>query len=96
MHNTGRLAFGLGAANLVALVLIVAVSASDGAWGKGANALPPHALPVSEVARKLETDGLARIYEIEADGKTYRVRAVDGGGRRIELSVDPVSGAVVR
>ena len=91
-----RMAIGLGTANLTALVLIAAVSANDGSWGTGAKSLPPDALPVSEVARKLEHQGLARIYRIEADGQSYRVRAVDEGGRRVEVSVDPKSGDVVR
>ncbi|MGQ9365986.1 PepSY domain-containing protein [Azospirillum sp. A39] len=96
MTIAGRMAIGLGTANLVALVLIAVASAGDGTWGTGAKSLPPDALPVSAVARKLEDEGLARIYRIEADGQEYRVRAVDGGGHRVELRVDPKSGSVVR
>ncbi|WP_084536437.1 PepSY domain-containing protein [Azospirillum halopraeferens] len=96
MTTARRMAIGLGTANLTALVLIAAVSANDGSWGTGFRSLPPDALPVSEVARKLEHQGLARIYKIEADGSTYHVRAVDTVGRRVEVSVDPRSGIVVR
>lgn len=95
MQRAGRFALGLGAVNVLSLILIAAVSAQEGGWPVGEAAMPPGALPVSEVARRLEGHGLTHIQRIEADGKTYRVRAVNDGGQRVELRVDPVSGDVV-
>lgn len=96
MRIAGRLALGLGAVNLLTLVLIAAVSAEDGSWAKR-NALPPaHTIPVSEVARRAEQSGLDRIVRIETDGTSYHVQGLDGSGRRVELRVDPFDGTVTR
>lgn len=96
MTLTGRLAYGLAAINLAALVILAAAAVRDGSWSGAAASLPADALPVSELARRAENRGVDRISRIEVEGKDYRVEGVDGAGRRVELRVDPVSGDIIK
>lgn len=96
MKLTGRLALGLGAVNLATLILVAAVSADDTGWAAGQDRLPPDALPVSEIARRVEDQGVSHITRIETDGKSYRVRGLDQSGHHVERRIDPVSGTEIR
>jgi len=88
----GKLALALVALNLATLILVAAVSADDGYWGAGNRVLPPDALPISTVAQMLEDRGYSRIYGIEANHDAYEIKALDAAGKRIRLTVDPVTG----
>jgi hypothetical protein len=96
MRSTaGRMALGLGALNLATLILMAAVSADDGFWGIGNKTLPPGALPVSAIARGIEETGITHIYAIDAGRNVYEVKALDPAGKRVRLTVDPLTGAIL-
>jgi hypothetical protein len=96
MRSTaGKLALGLGALNLATLILMATVSADDGFWGIGNKTLPPGALPVSAIARGIEEAGITNIYAIDAVRNVYEVKAVDSSGKRVRLTVDPLTGAII-
>lgn len=96
MRSTaGKLALGLGALNLATLILMATVSADDGFWGIGNKTLPPGALPVSAIARSVEEAGIKHIYAIDAGRNVYEVKALDPSGKRIRLTIDPLTGAVI-
>ena len=96
MRSTaGRLALGLGALNLATLILMATVSADDGFWGIGNKTLPPGALPVSAIARGIEEAGITHIYAIDAAHDVYEVKALDPAGKRVRLTVDPLTGAIL-
>jgi len=96
MRSTaGRLALRLGALNLATLILMAAVSADDGFWGIGNKTLPPGALPVSAIAHNVEETGIVRIYGIDAGRNVYEVKALDQTGKRVRLTVDPLTGAIL-
>lgn len=91
-RSASRLALVLGLTNLAALATVATVSAGQGFWGIGNKALPPDAIPASEVARRVEGSGLGRVYGIDVDRGTWLVRAVDPQGKRIEMRLDPRTG----
>jgi hypothetical protein len=96
MRSTaGRVALGLGALNLATLILMAAVSADDGFWGIGNKTLPLGALPVSAIARGIEETGITHIYAIDAGRNVYEVKALDPAGKRVRLTVDPLTGAIL-
>lgn len=96
MRSTaGKLALGLGALNLATLILMATVSADEGFWGIGNKTLPPGALPVSAIARGIEETGIMDIYAIDAVRNVYEVKAVDPSGKRVRLTVDPLTGAII-
>jgi hypothetical protein len=96
MRSTaGRLVLGLGALNLATLILMAAVSADDGFWGIGNKTLPPGALPVSVIARGIEDAGITHIYAIDAGRNVYEVKALDQAGKRVRLTIDPLTGAIL-
>ena len=67
----------------------------DGFWGIGNKTLPPGALPVSAIARTVEEAGIKHIYAIDAGRNVYEVKALDPSGKRIRLTIDPLTGAVI-
>jgi len=85
----------LGGLNLVALTALAAVSAADASWGAGRGQVPAGALPVSRVAELAEAMPIGRIQSIEIEHGTYVVKAVDGQDRRVRLTLDPMTGAVL-
>ncbi|EWY39487.1 hypothetical protein N825_06635 [Skermanella stibiiresistens SB22] len=89
------MALGLGALNLATLLLMAAVSADDGFWGIGGKTLPPGALPISTVARSVESGGITHIYGIDVVRHLYDVKALDGDGKRLRLTVDPLTGEIL-
>lgn len=95
MKLAGRLALGLGAVNLASLIAMAAVSAADGLWAVGDRVLPADALPVSVIAQRLESRGLVRIYGVETVKGAYEVKAVDAAGRRVRLTIDPITGNLI-
>jgi uncharacterized iron-regulated membrane protein len=59
--------------------------------------LPPaDAKPLSTVVAALEQQNLGTITEIDFDDRLWEIDVLPGEGRRIELYVDPVTGAIVR
>jgi uncharacterized iron-regulated membrane protein len=59
--------------------------------------LPPaDAKPLSAVVAALEQQNLGAIMEIDFDDRLWEIDVLPGEGRRIELYVDPVTGAIVR
>lgn len=59
--------------------------------------LPPaDAKPLSAIVTALEQQKLGNITEIDFDDSLWEVEVLPGEGRRIELYVDPMTGAVVR
>lgn len=53
-------------------------------------------LDVKQIIAKLESAGYTRIEDIERDDGVWEVEATNSAGQRVELDVDPVSGAVLR
>ena len=94
-RTASRLALGLGALNLATLLLMAAVSADDGFWGIGGKTLPPGALPISAVARSVESSGITHIYGIDVARHLYDVKALDSDGKRLRLTVDPLTGEIL-
>lgn len=59
--------------------------------------LPPaDAKPLSAVVAALEQQNLGTITEIDFDDRLWEIDVLPGEGRRIELYVDPMTGAIVR
>jgi uncharacterized membrane protein YkoI len=91
-----RLALTLGGVNVAALMLVATLSAGDASWGIGKQRLPEDAMPISEAARLAEDQHLGRIHGIAVEDGHYVVKAVDAEGRRVTLTLDPATGAVLR
>ncbi|MGQ4273855.1 PepSY domain-containing protein [Terrihabitans sp. B22-R8] len=53
-------------------------------------------LSVGEISSRLEAAGYTRITDIESDDGLYEVDATSPEGHRVDLDVDPRTGAVVR
>lgn len=96
MRIAGKFAIGLASINIATLVTVAAVTADDSFWGQGRNALPANAIPASSIARMLEGDRNYRILGFETHDGLYDIKAVDAEGRRIRISVDAVTGAILR
>ena len=59
--------------------------------------LPPaDAKPLSTIVASLEQQNLGNIVEIDFDDRQWEIDVLPEEGRRIELYVDPVSGAITR
>ena len=59
--------------------------------------LPPaDAKPLSAVVASLEQQNLANIVEIDFDDRVWQISVQPEEGRRIELNVDPATGAILR
>ena len=59
--------------------------------------LPPtDAKPLSAIVASLEQRNLGNIVEIDFDDRRWEIDVLPAEGRRIELYVDPTTGAVVR
>lgn len=92
MFLSGRIAIGIGAANLVALILVATVTAGDAQWSRAHITMPQGSLPLSEITRRLEQNGISGIYSIDTDGTLYRIRGFDSQGNPVERRIDPLSG----
>lgn len=46
------------------------------------------------VAKEVEKAGFKKIFEIEADGEKFEVKALDAQGKKVELKVDARSGEI--
>jgi len=59
--------------------------------------LPPaDAKPLSAIVAALEQQNLGTIVEIDFDDRLWDIDVLPEEGRRLELNVDPVTGAIVR
>ena len=59
--------------------------------------LPPEgAMPLSEIVRQVEAMNVGRISSVEFDDRRWEVETRAGLGRRAELRIEPMSGAVWR
>ena len=57
---------------------------------------PPNAKPLSAIVAALEQRNLGNIVEIDFDDRVWEIDVLPEEGRRLELYVDPVSGAITR
>lgn len=57
---------------------------------------PPDAKPLSAIVAALEQRNLGNIVEIDFDDRVWEIDVLPEEGRRLELYVDPVSGAITR
>ena len=57
---------------------------------------PPDAKPLSAIVTSLEQRNLGNIVEIDFDDRRWEIDVQPEEGRRLELYVDPVSGAITR
>ena len=49
---------------------------------------------MTDIARKLESQGYTNIFRMESDGKSYDVKALDKNGKKFNLTVDAENGEV--
>jgi len=72
------------------LIAALALAGAGGAASVAADEPPAGALPLSEVLRTLETEGVvAHFVDVEWDGGYWDVEYVDVEGNAIEIKLDP-------
>ncbi|KNE26358.1 PepSY domain-containing protein [Achromobacter spanius] len=90
-------ALAIGASALVAGTAVQAQPATPAPAAPAATTPAAPMLTIRQVYDKMEAAGYRNISEIERSRKHgYEVKAYDPQGQRVELYVDPQSGAVTR
>lgn len=84
----------LGAGILASGAILVPALAQN-SLGTSATTGQGNWLTLHEVQLKVEALGYREITKIERDDDKYEIKAIDAEGRRVELDVDPVTGAIL-
>lgn len=84
----------LGAGILTGGAMLVPALAQNGA-AMPATASQGNWLTLHEVQLKLEALGYRELTKIEREDDKYEVKATDPQGQRVEIDVDPITGAVL-
>lgn len=86
----------IGAGATIAPAFAQSAATPATATAPAAPAAQSNWMSLKDVQTKLEAAGYTDFREIERDKNKYEVKATDPQGQRVELDVDPVTGAVLK
>ncbi|NLG77401.1 MAG: PepSY domain-containing protein [Xanthomonadaceae bacterium] len=79
---------------LTAIALLGLAASAPALYAQAQNAASAE-LDAKQIIAKLESAGYTRIEDVEKDDGVWEVEATNSAGQRVELKVDPVTGAVL-